>query len=139
MAKKSKRDVESISARVAKHASKKVAKAEVNLKCSLWIDHNNWLSIALISTENLAYFISIFSLVSWFVLFVAAPALSVRRTWNLMGTSVRNGQQLFILFRRKYYFIQKLKFSYYNNIFRNVFQTSGVIGLITLLYAKLQC
>ena len=55
------------------------------------------------------------------------------------GNIVRNGQQLFILFGRKYYFIQKLKFSCYNNIFGNVFQTLGVIGLITLLYAKLRC
>ena len=73
-----------------------------------------------ISTEDLAYFISIFSLVSWFVLFLAAPALRVRKAWNLMGTSVRNGQQFFILFGRKYYFILKLKFSYYNNIFGKV-------------------
>ena len=42
-------------------------------------------------------------------------------------------------FGRKYYFMQKLKFSYYNNIFGNVFQSSGVIGQITLLYAKLRC
>ena len=66
MAKESKQDVESISARVTKHASKKVAKAEVNLNCSLWIDYNKWLwivlSVYLKSTEDLAYFISIFSL-----------------------------------------------------------------------------
>ena len=83
-----------------------------------------------ISTEDLAYFISIFSLVSWFVLFLAAPALRVRKAWNLMGTLVRNGQQFFILFGRKYYFIQKLKFSYYKNVFGNIFQTLGVISLI---------
>ena len=41
MAKKSKRDVESISARVVKHAPKKVEKAEVNLNYSLQIDNNN--------------------------------------------------------------------------------------------------
>ena len=45
-------------------------------------------------------------------------------------------QQFFILFGRKYYFIQKLKFFYYNNIFGNVFQASRVIGLITLLYGN---
>ena len=33
-------------------------------------------------------------------------------------------------------YIQKLRFSYYNNLFGNVFQTSGVIGLITLLYVR---
>ena len=38
----------------------------------------------------------------------------------------------------KVLFYKKLKFSYYNNIFGNVFQTSGVIDLITLLYAR-QC
>ena len=48
MVKESKRDVESISARIAKHASKKVAKAEVNLNYSLWIDYNNWLRIVLV-------------------------------------------------------------------------------------------
>ena len=46
--KESKRDVETISARVAKHASKKVVEAEVNLNYSLWIDYNNWLWIVLI-------------------------------------------------------------------------------------------
>ena len=35
IAKESKRDVESISARVAKHASKKMAEAEINLSSSL--------------------------------------------------------------------------------------------------------
>ena len=34
---------------------------------------------------------------------------------------------------------KKLKFSYYNNLFENVFQISGVIGLITLLYARQRC
>ena len=32
-------------------------------------------------------------------------------------------------------YIQKLKFSY-NNLFGNDFQTSGVIGLITILYVQ---
>ena len=53
--------------------------------------------------------------------------------WNI---SIQNGQKFFILFGKKYYFIQKLKFSYYNNLFGNVFQTSGVIGLITILYLR---
>ena len=66
-----------------------------------------------------------------------STALEVRKAWNLTGTSVGNGQQFFILFGRKHYFIQKSKFSYYNNILGKVFQTSGVTGLITLLYAKL--
>ena len=43
-----------------------------------------------------------------------------------METSVQNEQKFFILFWKKYYFIHKLKFSYFNNLFRNVFQTSGV-------------
>ena len=90
-----------------------------------------------ISMEDLAYFISIFSLVSRFVLFLATPALRVQRTSNLIRT-LRNGQQFFTLFGRKYYFIQKLKFSYYNNIFRKVI-AKGVIGLITLLSGKLRC
>ena len=53
-----------------------------------------------------------------------------------MGTSVLNGQKFFILFGKKYYFIEKLKFFYYNNLFGNVFQTSGVIGFIMTLYVR---
>ena len=97
------------------------------------MDCVDWIFI---SSEDLAYFISMFSLVSWIVLFLAASALRVGRAWNLMGTSVRNGQKFFILFGRKYYFIQKLTFPCYKNIFGNVFQTSGVIGLITLCMRK---
>ena len=48
MVKESKRGIKSISARVTKHVSEKVAKAEVNLNYSLWIDYNNWLWIVLI-------------------------------------------------------------------------------------------
>ena len=33
-------------------------------------------------------------------------------------------------------FIQKLKFSYYNNLLGNFFQTSRVMGLITILYVR---
>ena len=53
-----------------------------------------------------------------------------------MGTSVRNGQKFFVLFWKKYYFMQKLKFSYYNNLYGNVFQASGVISLIMILYVR---
>ena len=56
-----------------------------------------------------------------------------------METSVENEQKFFILFWNKYYFIHKLKFSYFNNLFRNVIQTSGVIVVITLQYANLRC
>ena len=55
-------------------------------------------------------------------LFLAAPALRVRRAWNLMGTSVRDGLRFFLLFGKKYYFIEKLTFLI-DNLFRNVFQT----------------
>ena len=73
-------------------------------------------------------------------LFLAAPSLWVWRAWNLMGTSVRNRQKFFISYENKYYFIQlKLKYSCYSNLFGNVFQTSGVIDLIALRYAKLRC
>ena len=55
-------------------------------------------------------------------LFLAAPALRVRRASNLMGTSVRDGLRFFLLFGKKYYFIEKLTFLI-DNLFRNVFQT----------------
>ena len=54
-----------------------------------------------------------------------------------MGISVRNWLRFFLLFGKEYYFIEKLSFLI-NNLFGNVFQTSGVKSLITLLYAKLQ-
>ena len=67
-----------------------------------------------ISTEDLAYYF----LTGFMICSISCSTCS---KWNLMGTSVRNGQQFFILFGRKYYFILKLKFSYYNNIFGKVF------------------
>ena len=68
-------------------------------------------------------------------LFLAAPAPRVR---DLMGASVRNGLRFFLLFGKMYFFIQKSSF-FINNLFRNVFQTLRVTGLITLVYAKLRC
>ena len=61
--------IESISAKVIKRASKKMEKVEVNLNCSLWIGYDEKLIIdyfacIFLSTDNLAYSISIFSLVS---------------------------------------------------------------------------
>ena len=52
--------------------------------------------------------------ISWGTCFKGTKSMS------LMGTSVRNGKKLFILFGKKYYFIRTLKFSYYNNLFRRV-------------------
>ena len=36
-----------------------------------------------------------------------------------METSVQNEQKFFIWFWKKYYFIHKLKFSYFNSLFGN--------------------
>ena len=101
-------DVESIYAKATKHASKKVAKAEINL---------NWLwtielimgcfDCIVISTNDLAWPI-------WYQyqcfhcfhdFFIAAPAPRVRKAWNLMGTSVWNGRRVFYLFGKTSYFI----------------------------------
>ena len=46
-------------------------------------------------------------------------------------------KKFFLSFGKKYYFIKKLSFLT-KNPFGNVFQTSGVIGLITVLYQKLE-
>ena len=129
-------DVESICAKVTKHASKKVAKAEVNLNYWLWTIELIMICFdcVFISTSDLAEPV-------WYQyqcshcfhdFSVAAPGPRVRRAWNLMGTSVRNGRRFFLLFGKKYYFIDKLCFLM-NNLFGNVFQTSRVIGLKTLL------
>ena len=70
--------------------------------------------------------------------FLAAPASRVQKSRDLMRTSVWNGLNVFLLFGKKYYFIQKLSFLI-NSFFGNVFQISRVIGLLTLLHRKLQC
>ena len=92
-------------------------------------------------TDDLAYTIPMFLLRSWFLYFHGSISCSTC-TKSTKGKkpygniSIRNGQMFLILFGKKYYFIQKLKFSYYNNLFGNVFQTSGVIGFITILYVQ---
>ena len=53
-------------------------------------------------------------------LFLAASASTVRRARNLIGTSVRNGLRLFLLFGKKHCFIQKLSFLV-NNLFGKKF------------------
>ena len=58
-------------------------------------------------------------------LFLGAPASRVRRARDLMGTSIQNGLRFFILFGKKYFFIQKLSFII-NIPFENVFQTFKV-------------
>ena len=68
-------------------------------------------------------------------LFLAVPAPRVRRARKLMRKSIRNGLRSFLLLGKKSYFIQMLRFLI-NNLLRNIFQTSGVIGLITLLYVR---
>ena len=116
---------------------KKLAKAEVNLNWLWTFDYGFfWLYIyihgqfSLFGTSGLTGFM--------ISLFLEAPAPREERTWNLMGASVRNGLVFFLLFWKKYYFIQKLGFLI-NSHFGNVFPTSGVIALITLLYVKLRC
>ena len=74
-----------------------------------------WQKLKLIWIEAFELTITIDYGLFWFYIYIdsiAAPILRVRRAWNLTGTSVQNGQKFFILFGKKYYFIQKLKFSY---------------------------
>ena len=86
---------------------------------------NNWLWIVLtvyIIHGRFSQFDANFLTGFMISLFLAAPALRVRRASNLMGTSVRDGLRFFLLFGKKYYFIEKLTFLI-DNLFRNVFQT----------------
>ena len=62
-------EVESICARVTKHASKKVAKAEVNWNW-LWIVDYGLFWLCILSMDALANLMQIFSLVSWFLYFL---------------------------------------------------------------------
>ena len=105
-------------ARVTKHASKNVAKAEFNL---------NWLWTIDYGLQQLTYIYVQFSLFDTSVLiafmislFLATRPPRVQRAWNLMGTSVRNGLMFFLLFAKKYCFMLKLSYLI-NELFRNVF------------------
>ena len=117
---------------------KKVAKAEVILNWLWTIDYGLfWLYIHI--HKRFSLFNTNTNVLTGFMisLFLAAPVPKVRRAWNLMWTSVRNGIRFFLLFGKQNYFIQKLSFLI-NTLFGNVSQTSRVIGLITLLYAKVR-
>ena len=96
----------------------------------IWIDYEQLIMdyfdciFIYISTDHLAYLIPMFSLVSWFLYFLQDLLQEhVQGTWNLMGTSVRNGLRFFLLFRKKYYFIEKLSFLL-DKFFGNAFQTT---------------
>ena len=74
-----------------------------------WIDYGLfWLYKNIHERYSLAYLmpIPVFSLFSWFLYCNTPP--SVRKAWNLTGTSLRNGRRFFILFIKNYYFIEKL-------------------------------
>ena len=97
-----------------------MAKSEVNLNWLWIIDYG--LLIVNIMRGQFSWFDA--NALTGFMIsaFLAARAPRVRRARNLMGKSVRNGLTFFLLFRKKYYFIQKLSFLI-NNLFGNVFQT----------------
>ena len=133
----SKWDVDNICVRVTKHTSKKVVKVEGNLDWLWTIDYGLlWLYIH--THERCSLFDANFVTIFMIFLFLAAPVPRVRRAWNLMGTSVRDGPRLFLLFGKNYCFIQKLNFLL-NTLLGNVFQTSGVTGLIMQLHRKIWC
>ena len=103
-------DVESICARLTKHASKKAAKVEVNLKWIWRTDYGLfWFHIyihewfILFDTSAFAGFM--------IYLFLAVPTPRVSSEWHLMGTSVRSGLRFFPLFgKNKAKFYTKLSF-----------------------------
>ena len=140
MVKESKRDVESISARVTKHAFKKVAKAEFNLNCSLWIDYNKLLWIVLIYIHGRFSLFYINFLTGFMICSISCSTCS-KSTKSMKPNGNINTKCATVLYFvwEKVLFYTKIKVSYYNNIFGNVFQTSGVIGPITLLYSRLRC
>ena len=95
--KRNKGDFESMCAKVTTHASKKVAKAEVNLNYWLWTIEliMDCFDCVFISTGDLAWTV-------WYI--------------------EKYGEVICFLI----------------NLFGNVFQTSGEIGLIMLLYVNLR-
>ena len=71
---------------------------------------NIWLYIYI--HEQFSLFDTNTSVLTGFMisLFLTAPAARVKRAWDLKRTSVRNGLRFFLLFGRKYFFIQKSSF-----------------------------
>ena len=65
-------------------------------------------------------------------LFVATLDPRVRRARNLTRTSVQNGIRFFLLFGKKYCFIQKLRFLI-DRLFGNFFQTPMLKNVFQLL------
>ena len=80
-------------------------------------------------TDELDYLIAMFSLVSSFL---AALDPRVRRARNLSRMSVQNGIRFFLLFGKKYCFIQKLRFLI-DRLFGNFFQTPMLKNVFQLL------
>ena len=84
--------------------------------------HNTWRKLRLTMNNRLWIVFSVYihgqfsplytNVLTGFMisLFLAAPAPSVRKAWNLMGASVPNWLKLFLLFAKNYYFQQKLSF-----------------------------
>ena len=118
-------DAESISAKVTKHALRKVANAEIKRNWQWKIDYALfWLYcivlVVVISTDDW------YQWPHWFHYFSISDSTCSKSTkGKLMGTLVRNGIRFFLLFGQKYYFMQKLSFLI-NNFFGNVVQISGV-------------
>ena len=90
-----------------------------------------------ISTGDLAHFISIFSLVSWPILFLAAPALKSTKSMKPNGNISTKWTKVLYFVWEKVLSCTKVKVFLLEQPFRKLFQTSRVIGLITLLFAKL--
>ena len=136
--KESKRDVETISERVFKHASKKVKLIWIAAsELTITIDYGLfWLYIYIHGRCRLFYisFLTGFMICSIYCSTCSKSTKSMKPNGNI---STKWSTVLYFVWE-KCYFIEKLKFFHYNNIFGNVFQTSGVIDLITLLYAKLR-
>ena len=114
-------DKYSICARV-KHASKNVLKAGINLSC-LWTINYGLLWLYTYIHERFSLFDTSTNVLTGFMisLFLAAPALRVRRAWNLMGKSVWNRIRFFLLLGIKYYFIEKLSLLI-NNLLERFFK-----------------
>ena len=99
-----------------------------------WNDYGLfWLYIYIHEQFSLVYLLPIpmISLLSWFL--YCNTCSRVRRAWNLMGTSVRPFAKVLSFVWEKLLFHREVTCFLINNLFGKVFQTSRVIGLITLL------
>ena len=112
------------------------------MNSSLWITLIAYFTVYFTVdwTGDWAYLIPMFSLGSWFLYFHGSISCSTcsksTKSMKRYGNISAEWAKILYFVWEKVLFYTEVKVSYYNNIFENVFRTSGAIGLITILYVQ---